>query len=239
VDRYLAVTGFRKVVEEQLTIDAPEWDQEHHVALTRIDREDQQAADEVARRLAELFARHMRLDPGHRAALTTMFAELVENVYRHAQSNFGTYLMAQAYPKPRKLHVVVADTGIGIYDSFRKSDSSEIRERASSEAVALEMALQKLVTSKTDRHSGYGLYIVRRLVEQNGGAMRLTSGRASKRIALERPRWARARTVAETIDHLPWGGTEISLMFDLDRPLPLMEIYRELGPPTRAEDFFD
>lgn len=150
VERYLDATGFKRVVEEQVTIRSALYDRDHHVALTRVDREDQAGADEVAGRLVDLFDRHIHLVREKKAALTIMFAELVENVYRHARSNYGTYVMAQAFPKTRKLHVVVADTGIGIFASFRESDSPEIKKRAKSESEAINMALEKLVTSNSN-----------------------------------------------------------------------------------------
>lgn len=239
VRRYLDKTGFKRVVEGRVTIDTALYDEVNHVALTRIDREDLQRADDVARRLSDLFARHMGLDRNKKFALATVFAELVENVYRHAQSNYPSYVMAQAFPKTRKLHVVIADTGIGIYASFRESDRRDVQDRAVSEAETLNLAFEKLVTSKAEKHAGYGLYVVRRLVEENGGTIRLTSGRTTKLIGLPAGRWRRARARQETTEHLPWTGTELSLIFNLDRPLPLREVYEELGPPDRREDFFD
>ena len=240
VSRYLDVTGFRKVVQEQLSIKAPAWDGEHFVALTRVHREQQAAADEVASRLTELFRKNMTLSSDQTKALTTMFAELVENVYRHAQARYGSYVMAQAYPTTRRLHVVIADTGIGIWESFRKSDSPAVRQRARAEKDALTMAVEKLVTSKTSKHSGYGLFVVRRLAELNGGRMRITSGRTTWETPAQRkaPSGRRSELTPFT-RHLPWNGTEVSLIIHLDAPLPLLEVYEELGPPDRAEDFVE
>ena len=146
--------------------------------------------------------------------------------------------MAQAYPTTRRLHIVIADTGIGVWESFRQSDSAAARQRAKTESDALKMAVEKLVTSKTSKHSGYGLFVVRRLAELNGGRMRITSGRTTWETPAQRkPPSGRRSELTPFTRHLPWNGTEVSLMIDLNAPLPLLEVYKELGPPDRAEDF--
>jgi anti-sigma regulatory factor (Ser/Thr protein kinase) len=239
VQHYLERTGFKKVVEECVTIDAPLFDQENFVALTRIDREEQAEADAISKRLVDLFERVLGLRDEQKVALGVLFAELVENVYRHAQSNCPGYVMAQAHPDKQKLHVVVADSGIGVFGSFRQSSSPEIRSRATDERRAIEMALEKLVTSKVQNHAGYGLYIVKRLVQSNHGWMRLLSGRCTYQTWHEKRPMRGLKLRKELTDNLPWRGTEVSLMFDLKEPLPLQSVYRELGPQRGyEEDFF-
>ncbi len=240
VAHYIETTGLKRVVEECVTIDSALWDGEHHVAITRVDREARAAADAVAKRIIELFASELAISLDQRKALHVMFAELVENVYRHAESNYPAYVMAQAYPQKRKFHVVVVDTGIGIYDSFRRSTHPQIRNKVVSEQQAMLMALEKRVTSKAEAHAGYGLYVVYRLAQRNRGWLRLMSGRKTKRFWLERRQFGGLKSCEEMTDNLPWRGTEVSLMFDLNQPLPLNEVYRELGPISGyEEDFFD
>ena len=181
----------------------------------------------------------MNLGKDKREALTVMFSELVENVYRHARSNFGAYVMAQAYPKTDKFHVVVADSGIGVFASFRESDLDSVRRRATNEEAAIDLALERKVTSKTEQHGGLGLFVVQRLVQHNGGQFRLSSGRTTKEFGPARGRWGRVDYNAVFSQHLPWNGTEVSLIFNLDQPMTIQEVYRELGPPDRVEDFFD
>lgn len=102
VDRYLTSTGYRRVVEEMLVLDELQWDSENHVALTTVDPTGPERADEIARRLVRLFDDHFQLGKPAGDALTVMFAELVENVYRHSESTQPAFVMAQAYPKTRK-----------------------------------------------------------------------------------------------------------------------------------------
>ncbi len=159
VERYLDSTGFRQTVEDRVTINSIKFDGEHFVALTRVDREDRAEADKVASRLIELFKSELDLTREQRIPLHIIFSEMIENVYRHSESNYPAYVMAQAYPSARKFHFVVVDTGIGVYGSFRKSQSREVKQRAVDEKAAIEMALEKRVTSKTEGHAGYGLFV--------------------------------------------------------------------------------
>lgn len=238
--RYLEETGYRRALEDHVAIDEAVYDGGHVVALTRIDPEDERAANRieiVAGRIVDLFGRHMAIDNLQRDALIVTFAELVENVYRHAKSRYLGYVMAQAFPKARRLHIVVVDTGIGIQRSFRESESESLRSRARNERDAIDLALEKLVTSKSSGHAGYGLYVVRRLVEGNHGQFRLMSGRITREIS-ETGTWIRKRRDDKILQHQPWGGTEVSVVFRLDQPLPLLEVYGELGPRDK-DDFFD
>ncbi len=240
VTRYLIDTGFREVVEKGVSIKSPQYDKINHVALTRIDRHEAERADDVAARIAELFVRHGSVNSGMQTPLTIVFAELVENVYRHARSNYGAYVMAQAFPETKKLHLVVADTGLGLLATFRESKDIALRSRAKSDKDAIDLALERLVTSKTEQHAGYGLYLVRRLAERNGGEFRIVSGTARKVVSPFVDRLRRAKRFNSRFEkNLPWRGTEVSAIFDLNNPVPLEEVYRELGPLNSPEDFFD
>jgi len=237
VAQYLEATGFRDVVEKCQTIREPRYDGEHHVALTCVERSARDAADAVAKRIVELFAGHIDLDQEARDPLKISFAELVENVYRHAESNSPAYVMAQAYPATQKLHVAIVDTGIGVYNSFRNSEDAAIRARARTELQAIRMAVEKRVTSKTELHSGYGLFVVRRLVEENCGTMLVMSGRTTLKFWGHRDWRERIGPQDRAEPNRAWKGTEVSLMFQLDRPLPLLQVYGELSRPEE-EDFF-
>ncbi|OWY73077.1 hypothetical protein B7486_01650 [cyanobacterium TDX16] len=240
VRAYLEQTGYQRVLEDCVTLNAPSYDSIHHVALTLVHRQHPEIADTIPERLVDLFDSKIGLHENQKIPLSIMFAELIENVYRHAQSNSPAYVMAQAYPKSNALHVVVADTGIGIFASFRESNSAEVREKTTSEVRALEIATEKYVTSKTSRHQGYGLYIVRRLAELNGGQLRLMSGQTTRFIRSRRRPLGGSRVEYSMTDNQKWGGTAVSLMFNLNSELPIDRIWHELGPESGfEEDFFD
>lgn len=237
VSQYLRQIGFLDVVEQQRRIDSPQYDATNHVAITQILRESTEESDSVAGRLADLFVRHIHLSRENQRALYTVFAELIENVHRHAQNDYPGYVIAQAHPAKRRLHVVVVDPGIGILNSFLQSDKTEVRDRARSEAEALDMAIELYTTSKTHNHSGYGLYVVSRLLQHNQGVFRLTSG---TRTLLIRPnpeaRSLKQAVAVSKLRHARWQGTELGLQFNLDEPMPLRTVYATMG--GQEEDYF-
>jgi len=234
VERYLDRLRFTDFAQNKIVSEDPHYDSENHVALTPILRSRQDSADLIASRLVRLLSKHLKLSKANCNALEVAFAELVENVYRHADNDYPGFVIAQAHPRKDLLHIVMVDTGIGIYDSFRRSDREEVRQRAGTERDTLNMAVEAYVTSKTSNHSGYGLYVVSTLAAMNHGLFRLTSGRVS---LLQQPTagW-RKRIERKTLEHLAWQGTELGLMFNLKQPLPLIRVYNTLE--RDAEDFF-
>ncbi|GMU21655.1 MAG: hypothetical protein AMXMBFR13_17460 [Phycisphaerae bacterium] len=232
---YLERTGFIDVVQRGQVIDSPRFDTHNCVALTQLLRQKSEEADLTARRLRELFVHHAGLNEEQGRSLGITFAELIENVYRHAENDYPGYVMAQAHPAKQRFHVVIVDPGIGIYDSFRRSDVPEVRSRAVTERDALRMATEAYVTSKASRHAGYGLYVVSTLAEKNRGVFRLTSGRTT---LIQKPQLAilQKGRQSEYLVHPRWQGTSLGLMFNLDVSLPLREVYTTMTKD--AEDFF-
>lgn len=238
---YLENIGFRDIVERNRTVDSVRYDAENYVALTQISPGETERVNEISCRIGSLFASHTGLSNTQRTALEIAIAEIVENVYRHSGSTFPGYVLAQAHPNERKLHLVVADTGIGILDSFRRADNPAAVRYAKSESKALAGAVKPLVTTKRSRHSGYGLYVVSQLAHLNKGAFRLTSGRSTY---LDQPRRSRAkasRRPNEISQHLYWRGTVVGLLLEMDGPLDIRSVYKLLPVPEgyEEEDFFE
>lgn len=232
---YLHATGFRDALETPNPIDSPRYDRDNHVALTTVLRSNIEDADGIARRIVNLFHKHMVIDNDQESALHIILAELVENVYRHSQSEYPGYVLAQAHPEPRKIHFAIVDSGIGIYESFKQSDDPKVLDWIKSERNAIDKAVEKLVTSKSQKHSGYGLYVVSELAKRNGGVFRITSGAETLLIKPDR----KGHPVESHITHKRWNGTEVSVMFNMDRPLPILDVYKSLGPISDVDDFFD
>ncbi len=232
---FLRRIGFVQTVEQPRPLDAPRYDEQNHVAITHVSRSKIEEASQIARRLVVLFARHMTINDEQQRALNVVFAELVENVYRHSRSDYPGFVLAQAHPARQLLHMTIVDTGIGIHTSFQESPDEAMRQRAKNPAESLKLALEKLVTSKTSEHSGYGLYVVSDIVRRNGGTFRITSGQHSYMIQEGR----RGNMPETPYEHARWNGTEVSAMFRLDRPMPIAAVYESLGPNRDAEDFFD
>lgn len=228
---YLDRIGFTGQVVRAEAADDVVFDSQNSVALTRVDRVEIERADAIAGRVANLFQLHCGLDEANTRALKLVMAELVENVYRHSRSNYPGYVLAQAHPTTRKLQLAIADTGIGVYATFRESDNADAQELARNPRDAVRVASDPLVTSKKERHAGYGLYVIRSLAQQNRGTFRLTSGRYSD---VRRPkRRGQPRPVTE---HAAWRGTFVGVLLDMDRQLDLEKVYQTLPVPKGYEE---
>jgi anti-sigma regulatory factor (Ser/Thr protein kinase) len=232
---YLDRLGFCRMVQKGEPVKSVEFDDENYVALTQILPKERSEADEIAGRLTDLFARHIDLSKENRNALTIAMAEMVENVYRHSVSRYPGYILAQAHPKTRKFLLAVADTGIGIQESFKRSNDPEARAHGKTPRDAMQAAVLPLVTSKKDTHAGYGLYVISKLAELNRGTFRLTSGRYTYYADPKRAKWS----PDPFLKHEYWQGTFVGLLLDMDGPLNLEKIWKTLPVPAgyEREDF--
>ena len=191
----------------------------------------------IASRIVEIVDHHMPLSRKTRSGLIVVFAELIENIQRHAGLSSPAFACAQVYPQRQKLTICIVDTGIGIrqFDSLLiKSilDTSVVEEGES----PLRLACAPLITSKPDKHSGYGLYVASELIIRNGGTFRIFSG--NEIFTCYRKRWQRKENLTSV--STGWDGTWIAMIVDLDGLLPVEDVYSILPPIPGVElqDFF-
>ena len=109
-------------------------------------------------------------DPLHNA-----FSEIMNNVFAHAQSPVGGFIVGQVYPRKKVLRVCFADMGMGIRRSLTRNP--EYRG-IKSDTEAIELALEENVTSRPREHSGLGLPAIADFVKSNEGLMTIISNRA-------------------------------------------------------------
>ena len=153
-----------------------------------------------------------------------LISELCENVLAHSEFVSPGYICARVLEGANKAEIAIADTGIGIYDSYMTGTNAKVIERINKGASALEMAIDGLNSSKPSpvknsfrSYYGLGLLITRRLVELNRGQMYLLSGDE----ALHLDRYHKvSRRLSD-----PWPGTFVGIVLDLGNPLPLEEVY--------------
>ena len=159
-----------------------------------------------------------------------MISELCENTLVHSKSTSPGYIGARVMETShgRIAEIAIADTGIGILESYRTGTNEDAKARIDKGANPLEIAIDGLVSSKPTivpghlrSHRGFGLLIVRRLIEENRGQMLIVSGTDS--LHLKEVRNRRSKELTK-----PFTGTFIGLVFDLSRPLPLAEIYESI-----------
>ena len=113
----------------------------------------------------------MSLGEGVHTAFNWCLWEIMDNVIQHSQAESG-FVEAQAHPNTRRLAVCVADAGIGILESFRGS-----KHQPRNEEDAITLAIQERVTRDSNVGQGNGLRGLYRIVAQNGGRLRISSGR--------------------------------------------------------------
>jgi hypothetical protein len=215
------------------------FDSRRHLGLTFISSNSRFSTDRTVNRFLDLFKPHLFESKEKRAALAITFAELVENAHLHSHCRCG-YMIAQIHPTSRKLHLAIADSGIGIRESFHRGDNDAVRLRIVTDEDALRLACEPLITSKTQGHAGYGLYLVSELAQRNVGTFILASGDSLLR------RWSRRsfsgslKPQETVVKHAGWKGTVVGVMFDLNSEIPIDTVYESL-PQVRGyskEDFF-
>jgi len=160
-------------------------------------------------------------------------SELLDNVRQHAESPTNGLACAQAYGGAVEL--AIADCGIGIRGSLAKNPA--YAGQLETDADAVQLALQKGVTSTPGRNTGEGLFFVAELLAKTG-KMRLQSGTALVNVN---------RGKMKTGGAAGWPGTLVGLRFESKKGVPIREIFdrhtpeltlfplEELGWPVRHQ----
>lgn len=162
-----------------------------------------------------------------------LLSELCENVLSHSELTTPGYICARVLENINKCEIAIADTGIGMDQSFRRGTNRAAIDRIVKGESAATIAIEGLSSSKPEpgpgifrTYFGFGLFITRRLIEENWGRLTILSG--YDEVTIERYTKTKHR-----LKH-PWQGTFIGLVLDLTRPLPLEHVYAEahsmIGP---------
>jgi hypothetical protein len=231
--RYLDMIGFAEAPKGGIS-PYSESDPSHALAIEEIVKGSQ--PETIAGKLVAIIDTHMHLPSAARQGLIVVFAELVENIQRHAGSSSTAFACAQVYPKRRKLTICVVDTGIGVRSSILTSSNEVLAKRVAEGESPVQLACAPLVTSKPEKHSGYGLYVASELVVRNGGTFRIFSG--NEIYTRYRKRWQKRENLAKVQD--PWNGTWIAMILDLNTTISVGDVYATLPPIPGAEleEFF-
>lgn len=111
----------------------------------------------------------VEMEAGVQEALNFCLYEVFDNVFQHSGSRSG-FFMAHLAARSKRLSLAIADTGMGVLNSFKSS-----KYNPPTHFDALTLAIQSGVTSTGDRR-GNGLYALKGTVEQNVGRLVLRSG---------------------------------------------------------------
>lgn len=193
--------------------------------------------DKIASKIVGVVDSQMHISRKTHSGLIVLFAELIENIQRHAGASSTAFACAQVYPYKRKLTICIVDTGMGVRESILSSSNNSLIDRVRQGESPLRLACDPLITSKPDRHSGYGLYVASELIIKNGGTFRIFSG--DEIFTCYRKRWQRKENLS--IVSNAWDGTWIAMIVDLDGLLPVEDVYSILPAIQGVElqDFFN
>jgi ABC-type transporter Mla MlaB component len=158
-----------------------------------------------------------RLAEQARSAVRQLIWDLGQNVLAHAEVGAGV-AAARINSCNRTLELAVADCGIGIRESFARSEVRDVDDDAS----AVIAALQPGVTSDPGRGKGMGLFFAKVVLANNEGTLTVRSGSAR----VDTP------THMQMAGPLPnFKGTLVTALARLDKPLDFDVVDRELQRP--------
>jgi anti-sigma regulatory factor (Ser/Thr protein kinase) len=106
-------------------------------------------------------------------AITGAVSEIINNVWQHAQTTNQALLVYRL--DPERVHIGVADTGIGVLNSLRTNPRYESIKTS---MAALKNAMAVGVSRYEEQGHGYGFDTVLRAVADQWGAVRLRTGQA-------------------------------------------------------------
>lgn len=160
------------------------------------------------------------------APFRVLVSELCENVLAHSELTTPGYICARVLEHINKVEIAIADTGIGILESFRRGTNQAALQRIDAGQNAVSIAVEGLSSSKPETgrgvvrtYFGFGLFTTRRLVEENHGRLTLMSGTSVVNIE-------RYSNTTRPLTR-PWQGTVVGIVLDLNYPLPLEHVYQE------------
>lgn len=159
-------------------------------------------------------------------AFRVLLSELCENAYAHSGFETPGYIAANLHKSTGICEIAIADSGIGILTSYLEGTNEEAKQRIQSGASAIALAVDGLSSSKPvsipgtfSSNYGFGLFIVRRLLEENKGRLTIVSGEE----CFNFEKYQKNRNVLSK----PWSGTFVGILINVSNALPLEEIYEE------------
>lgn len=119
---------------------------------------------------------HLQNNPSQAESIQHIFSELIRNVLEHAYSEHGAVVCAQYFKTSNRISIGVADVGVGLKTSIRKSYS------VMDDISAIKLALTPGVTGTTIRpggtaqNAGFGLFLIKSIAFVNANYFTIISG---------------------------------------------------------------
>jgi anti-sigma regulatory factor (Ser/Thr protein kinase) len=157
------------------------------------------------------------------ASLGAMAADLAENVLQHARSGAGGVAALRTFPTEETVELAIADCGVGIRRSL--VENPEFQDLGT-DLSAIKAAVKPGATADPGSGGGYGLFLARLVVLDNGGVITIRSGHAE---------WSEGdRGIQRVCDHDL--GTTITVRARTDRPFNYDRVDDFLEDPVGFAD---
>ena len=167
------------------------------------------------------------LDRRELSALEWSVHEITDNVLVHAQSPIGGLIQVSRFERREKrIEYIVADAGIGIPKTLRQS-----HPELSSDADALERAIQQGVTRDKAIGQGNGLFGSYKVCSHSRGSFYLESGRGKLTFNEKGFRVA--------TENVPFEGTLVAAQINFSDPQLLAEALQFGERPHVIVDFVE
>lgn len=163
-----------------------------------------------------------------------VFSEMVRNALEHSQSSVGAFVCAQYYRKSKRIAIGIADSGVGVLRSMRRS------HKISSSKEAITLALQPGITGTTSRiggnefNAGAGLFFTKSISVMSRNRFVLYSGDSMYRLMQTRKRDEPALFADPILDpHTfvdapPWDGTVVGIDLSIERGIEFSALLDEI-----------
>jgi anti-sigma regulatory factor (Ser/Thr protein kinase) len=128
----------------------------------------------------------LHLDPKNVQPIKYIVSELVRNVLEHSESKHGAIVCAQYYPVTKTIRIGIADSGVGISKTIRRS------HQAPTDIDAIQLALTSGITGTTskeggtDYNAGAGLFFTKSIAKINRDFFILYSGNTLYKLLREK-----------------------------------------------------
>lgn len=136
--------------------------------------------------------------------------EIIQNIIDHSESSIGGFICAQVYKKNKTLEVCFSDYGVGIVKNIRNKFNYTVSDKRDSDCI-LEATNLSISTGSLNQNSGQGLFLTRKIIEDNKGFMKIYSNNGIIIINEDSLKHAECT--------FPIPGTTICLNFNLDNPI--------------------
>lgn len=142
------------------------------IPITRVTEENRyNLSTEISRIIA---AQWNGIDRSIVASLDWSIYEIFDNIFNHSNTRIDGFVVAQYFPYPNRIDLIVIDGGIGIPRRLKQREDYKSLTTQESLAVAVEHK----VTVNPDTNIGAGLYYTKRIVEENLGTLRINTDNA-------------------------------------------------------------